>query len=428
MGEKFMKKSLYALMVILCLGLAQAALAAQPPGITTAPYTVSYSAKLTTAAGTPVTTTQSVRFSIWSDADSDPTDYMPLGTINPAAVGYTGWEETHLVTPDANGLFHVRLGTINTLPNFTLSAHLQLEVDVKASLLPATSYEVLDPDTNALIDRFPIDSSAFTINADTVDNMDAGYLPGNMPYLDGTGLLPVGVIPGGTNSDSFILDFDDTVAASPPTIALQFGNTLGKILEYDLAAGWFNFNDDVNITGNLTVTGTINGVTVGPYNQTLAYEPEYNDTIYQGDGLNNNGKLEIFYVDADGVPGNSNYNYYMWTTKKAASQDIDLVIRTKLPEGFTGFQATPVEFTYRTADGVLANNQVDVSMEDTAGNPIVLAGASGLVSAAFTTANITFGGGETFTPGQPVTIKIKLTALNAGAAYASTLKLNYIGQ
>jgi hypothetical protein len=76
----------------------------------------------------------------------------------------------------------------------------------------------------------------------------------------------------------------------------------------------------------------------------------------------------------------------------------------------------------------LADNQIDISMEDTTGTPIALTGASGLVSAAFTTAGITFGGAPTFTPGQPVTIKIKLTALNGGASYASNLKLNYIGQ
>jgi hypothetical protein len=428
------KLRLRASLLILCLGLMQTVFAAPPPGATTAPYTLSYSAKLATSTGTPVTTPQSIRFSLWSDSDSDPTDYLPAGTINPAAVGYTGWQETHAVTPDSNGLFHVRLGTLNTLPNFTASTHAFLEVDVKPLADPDTNFEVLDPDGNTsnLTDRHPLDSSAFTINADTVDNHDAGSAPGQIPILDGLGYIPITAVPGGTNADSFILDFDNT-AVVPTTIKLQFGSALAKVLEYDIAAGWFNFNDNVNVTGNLTVIGTINGVTVnattvGPYNQSLVYEPEYSDTVIQGDGTNNMGKLEVFFVDTDGIPGNNNVNYYKWTTRQATLQDMDLIMRVTLPSGFTGFQGTPIEFTYRTEDGIAGNNVINMSVEDATGTPITLTGGTGLVSAAYTTANITFGGSPVFTAGQSVTIKIKLAALAAGGAYAGKLKLNYIGR
>jgi hypothetical protein len=376
-----------------------------------------------------VTTPQSVRFSLWTNSDSVPADYLPAGTIDPLAPGFTGWQETHTVTPDSSGIFHVRLGTISTLPNFTASSEGFLEVDVKASLLPDTSYEVLDPDGNLAntTDRFPVDSSAYAINADTLDNRDAGTGPGNLVFLDAFSQLPVSTIPGGTNADAFVLDFDNTVTA-PQTIKLQFGNTLNKFLEYNQAASWFNFNDNVNITGNLTVTGTINGVTVGPYNQTLAYEPEYKDMVIQGDGTNNEGKLEILFADTDGVPGNNNFNQYRWSTTQATLQDMDLILRIKLPEGFTGFQATPIQFIYRTEDGNAANNVVDLSLEDTTGTPVALTGASSLVSASFATANITFGGAPTFTAGQTVTLKIKLSALAGGGAYVGKLSLNYIGQ
>lgn len=404
--------------------------AAPPPGATTVPYTISYSAKLTDAANAPVTTTQQIRFSIWSDADSDATDYLVGGGINPVAGGFTGWQEVHTVTPDANGLFHVRLGTISTLPNFTVATQIYLEIDVKPNAAPDTSYETLDPDGNLanLTDRFAFNSSAYAINADTVDNADTGTGPGNIPLLDAASKIPVSMIPGGTDAETFILDFDNTIAVPPGSIVLQFGNALAKFLEYDTLAGWFNFNDNVNITGNLTVTGTVNGVAVGAYNQSLSYEPQYEGAVIQPDGGANKGKLEIFFVDADGVPGNANYNYYLWTTAQPGLQDNDLVLRIKLPEGFTGFQATPIQFTYRTQDGVAGNNVVDVSVEDTTGTPVVLAGAASLVSAAWTTANITFGGAPVFTAGQSFTVKIKLSALNGGGAYASTLKINYTGQ
>jgi len=415
--------------------MAQTVIAAQPPGVTTAPYTISYSAKLTDAAGVAVTTTQSIRFSIWSDADSDATDYLVGGGINPAAGGFTGWQETHTVTPDANGLFHIQLGTINTLPNFTSAIHIFLEVDVKPVASPDTAFEVLDPDGNIanLTDRLPINSGAYAINADTVDNRDAGTAPGDIPFLDPIGQLPITTIPGGTDAETFILDFDNTVTGPAGSVVLQFGNALGKFLEYDTAAHWFNFNDNLNVTGNLTVTGTINGVTVdnttvGPYNQSIAIEPVYTGATINQDGTANQGKLENFYVDTDGVPGNDNINHYRWTTQQAALQNIDLILRVTLPSGFVSWQATPVDFTYRTQDGVPADNQVDFTMEDTAGNPVALVGAAALVNPAFTTANITFGGAPVFTAGQPITIKIKLSATNIGAAYAGKISLNYVGR
>ncbi len=432
------KHTKYLIPAIICgvnLLLMQAVYAAPPPSVTTAPYTISYSAKITDASGNPITTTQQVRFSIWNDADSNATSYLATGAINPLAPNYTGWQETYTLTPDSNGIFHVRLGSINTLPNFTAATQVYLEVDVKPNGAPDTSYQVLDPDGNTanLTDRFPFDSSAYTINADTVDNKDVGTGPNNIPSLDGTGLLPINFMPGGTNADTFVLDFDNTISGPAGSVVLQFGNALGKFLEYDTAAHWFNFNDNLNVSGNLTTTGTINGVTinsttVGPYNQSMTIEPVYPGATLNQDGTANQGKLENFYVDTDGVPGNSNINYYHWTTQQAALQNIDIIARVTLPEGFVSWQATPVNFTYRTLDGLAADNQVDMTIEDTAGNPVTLTGASGLVSPTFTTANITFGGAPVFTAGQPITIKIKLTASNIGAADAGEISLNYVGR
>lgn len=453
--------------------------AAPPPGATTAPYTVSYSARLTDAVGNPVTTTRQIRFSLWSDADVDATDYLPAGGIDPIAGGFSGWQETHNVTPDINGLFHVQLGSINTLPNFTTPTHIYLQVDVKANAAPDTAYETLDPDGNIanLTDRHPVNSVAFAINSDTVDNRDVGYAAGEIPYLDLAAHLPVATIPGGTNQDSFIIDADDTVAA-PGTIILQFGSALARVLEYDIAGGYFHFNDDVQITGGISATGNvdfslatefhmrevadeavaacttvdelvldttenkiyvctavgspgtwmaISGGGGGAYNQTKVFEAEYNDSVYVPDGTNNKGTLSLAQTDTDGVPGNANFNYYVWSTNQPVMQDLDLVIRTHIPEGFTGWQAVPVNFTYSTLNNNPLNNKLDITIEDTNGNPVALAGATGLASAAWTTTAITFAGAPVWAPGQPITIHIKMSADNTGIAHAGRLSLNYAG-
>lgn len=474
------KKIVFAIVPLLLLSLYSTGLAAQPPGVTTAPYTVSYSARLVDSTGTAVTTAHQIRFSIWSDADVDATDYLVDGSIDPIATGFTGWEEEHTVTPDSNGLFHVQLGSITTLPNFALTTDIWLQVDVKANGLAKTAYETLDPDGDAtagVTDRHYVNSQAFAINSDTLDNRDAGYTAGDVPYLDGSALLPVSTIPGGTNADSFIIDIDDSVGA-PSTIKLQFGSTLAKILEYDIANTYFNFNDDVNITGGLAVSGNVNfagstefhmrqvadestatcttldemvldtaenkiyictatgspGTWVAadtgsssPFAHEMIFEPEYNDSIYAGDGTNNLGKLEIFFTDTDGDPGNNNYNYYKWTTQQATLQDFDLIIRTNLPTNFTGWGATPVQFTYKTADANTANNKIDISIEDTAGTAVTLTGAANLASASWTTASITYGGTPTWTAGEEITIKLKLSALSAGIAYAGNITLFFNG-
>ena len=456
------------------------AIAAPPPGVTTAPYTVSYSARLTDAVGNPITTTRQIRFSLWSDSDVDPTDFLITGAIDPLAGGFSGWQETHNVTPDANGLFHLRLGSISTLPNFTIPTHIYLQVDVKANGAPDTAYETLDPDGNIanLTDRHPVNSVAFAINSDTVDNRDAGYAAGQIPYLDLSALLPVGTIPGGTNQDSFIIDFDDSVVA-PGTIALQFGSALARVLEYDIAGGFFHFNDDVRISGGLAATGnvdfslatefhmrevadeavatctTVNELVLdttenkiyvciavgspgtwtavagggggGAYSQTKVFEAEYNDSVYVPDGTNNKGTLSLSHTDTDGIPGNNNFNYYVWKSLQPAMQDMDIVIRTHIPEGFTGWQAVPVHFTYNTLNNNPLNNRLDVTIEDTNGNPVPLVGATGLAGAVWTTTAITFGGAPVWTPGQPITIRVKMSADNAGLAHAGRLRLNYAG-
>lgn len=431
-----MKKSFVKLVTaIVLMSFINPVFAAAPPGVTTVPYTVSYSARLTDAAGAAITTAQDVRFSIWTSADFVSTDLLLSGAINTGAPNYSGWTETHTVTPDSNGLFQVRLGSTTTLPNFNATADVYLQVEVAPTGSPLTSFQVLDPtgdntaDTN---DRFPLDAAAFAINADTLDNHDActtlgTCAPGQVPFLDGTGLLPIPTIPGGTNADTFILDNNND---SPGSITLQFGNTLGKFLEYNPTLSWFNFNDNVNITGNLTTTGTINGVTVnsstvGPYDHSITFDPEYGDGVVQQDTANIGGKqgtLEELQSILDKM------NYYHWTTRQGTLQDIFLVVRVNVPEGFSAWQTTPVQLTYRTGTALDTDNRLDVTMTDTAGNPVTLVGATDLTSTTFSTTNITYTGSPTFTPGQAFNVTIKLSATSAGSADAGRLQFNYNGR
>ena len=138
--------------------------------------------------------------------------------------------------------------------------------------------------------------------------------------------------------------------------------------------------------------------------------------------------METLFSDIDGIPGNQNINFYKWTTQQPTMQIMQIVLRIKVPDGFVAWQATPVNFTYKTDTALSADNKLDVIIEDTNGNPVPLTGATNLVSPTFTTANIIFGGAPVWTPGQNITVIIKTSATNIGAAYADKLNLNYNGR
>jgi len=54
-----------------------------------------------------------------------------------------------------------------------------------------------------------------------------------------------------------------TITILRPAISrFSFGDSLSKTLTYEQSSSWFEFNDDVNIEGDLTVTGLINGIDI----------------------------------------------------------------------------------------------------------------------------------------------------------------------
>ncbi len=222
-----------------------------------------YKGTLRTPSGSAVTTPVTLRFSYWNTSDYLTTDTTATGALNTGAASYLGWYEVHTVTPNANGAFSVVLGQTRQLVNLkTISAanllQLHLQVEVKNSTAPETSYEVLDVNTsNTAVDRSQILAVPLARNADLLDQRDTGTGAYDIPVLNGLGKLPVSTVPLGTNHDSFMVDAD---ASSTGSISLRFGTGLASQLQYDTVTSKFNFLSDVSIQGDLTVTGLINGV------------------------------------------------------------------------------------------------------------------------------------------------------------------------
>jgi hypothetical protein len=247
------------------LALASFAITYTAHAAITTPQRYVYNGHLLDSTGHPITTAHSIRFSFWKSADEVTTDIDNAGELNTGATTYAGWQEVDTVTPDVNGYFSVQLGAGTPLPDLTgyTAAALQslfLQVEVKVQAAADTSYEVLDVDpTDAAVDRSPIVSVPFAQNADKIDQREIGTGSGSIPLLGPGGKLPASAIPSSLEGTKLIIDSTNSATGS---VTLQFGSTLAKTLSYDTVNNLFKFNDSVQIQGNLTVLGLINGVDI----------------------------------------------------------------------------------------------------------------------------------------------------------------------
>jgi hypothetical protein len=220
---------------------------------TTVPLRHIYNGRLLNSSGNPITTSHAIRLSYWTSGDFVTGDVTGAGAINTSATTYVGWNEVHTVTPNSDGYFSLEVGSVSALPAMdSLSAStlqsLFLQVEVKAAADADTAYELLDRDTSsATIDRSPVYSVPFALNANMLDQRDVGSGSGSIPLLGAGGIFAKSMIPSALDHDIFTIDADDS--STQPT--LRFGQTLAKTLSH--YNGSFRFDDDLLIAGSLTV-------------------------------------------------------------------------------------------------------------------------------------------------------------------------------
>ena len=228
---------------------------------TTTPQRIIYNGHLLDSSGDAITTEHTIRFSYWTSTDYVAGDVTATGAINIGALEYASWNEEHTVTPNSEGYFSVELGSVTALPDFssysvTTLLNLHLQVEVKASSADDTSFELLDRNSSSdSVDRSPVRSVPFSLNANLLDRRAVGSSSGSITFLGSGGFLRE----AGTLENRFTIDADNS---SGGTLYLRFGASLGKELSYEQDNNYFNFNDDINIQGDLTITGLVNGVDI----------------------------------------------------------------------------------------------------------------------------------------------------------------------
>lgn len=265
-----------------------------------------------------------------------------------------------------------------------------------------TAFQVLDSDGGTPV--FNIDTTNERVGIGT-----------NAP--DST-LEVVGTVSGSTVRASSELTSSGTLAVEG---AAAFGSTI------KLGGVTYTFPGDAGANGQTLTTdgaGTLTweASTVGVGSGGVVFlSPEYPHAVYTGSGTNYIGQLSYAY-DAT-----NKENYYHWTSSKAELQEYWIVVRVRVPDNFSTWDANlPVQFRYRTTDASNAVNAASLRMLDTAGAKVTLTGGESLAAASWTTATVTGPqAAGTYTKGGYITLFVKLSTTSAGSADAGYINLNW---
>lgn len=250
------RASAMILLVSLTLGLAPVVARAEHE----TPRSLLYTSIMRNSLGAPITADLVMRFSLWSSTDFVTSD-RDGSDINASAPNYSGWSEVQNITPTATGLVYAYVGAVNTLPDLDFDVHKFLQVEVKGALQSDADYQLVDisgSDGTDTTDRRPLFNFAYAQNARLLDGHAPGTSSGSVLLLAPGGVVADAQMGSGTNADSFTIDAD---GSGDPT--LTFGASITPAtLTFSQAHDRFEFSTSVYIDGDLTVTGTINGMSV----------------------------------------------------------------------------------------------------------------------------------------------------------------------
>ncbi|MDD4351926.1 MAG: hypothetical protein PHU71_03005 [Candidatus Gracilibacteria bacterium] len=227
--------------------------------------------------------------------------------------------------------------------------------------------------------------------------------------LDLNGALDVSGTINGVTLSTTALDFQGnaTIGTNDDTLALE-------------SSAW-----------DIAADGTTSGLTVpwadiATRSNKIQLVPEIAGAVYRADGGDNVGELTADYDAA------ARHNYYKWTSAEAGLQDYDVTIAVMVPSDFTAWDGSaPIKVAYKTTTTGVADNQIDVTMVDTAGVAATLgATAANMVSAeadTWTSADVTITDG-TWTAGSYAYLTLKPQAKSSNAAYIGEITLTYTGK
>ena len=383
-----------------------------------------------------------IAYSVSQDAFTFDKGINVTGTVTGSTLAATDLAGCTNVTSDANGqlicddLTGLDARYVNVAGD-TMTGALQVNSTIGATGNISTDSDVL-ADGNITIDAD--DSGSPTLNFGTTETLQFnGTTFVFSDDLNVTGNLDVD---GTTNLDG---------ATTINNTLDVLGNTTLNTLT---ATGAVDFDTTLNVDGNTTIGGdasvagtlsgnalvvdtgsvTINGVTYnvtgtqggantvlvndGSGNLTwqssaisngsgsfMSLHPEYPNVAYEADGTSNVGRLRTTI--------SSNEHLYTWSTTRVTPQDYDVVVRVQVPENFASWSNIEVRHNNSGVATVQAD-LIDTADVTQAGTPTVGAGT------------ITITPTGTYTAGEYMTVRVKMTATSAGDAQLGYINLNWV--
>jgi hypothetical protein len=409
--------------------LASCSLSSSPAfAAQTVPYKINYQGRLTNSSGT---------------AMADGSYNMTFRLYSAASGGTATWTEvrdtTNRVTV-TGGQFAVQLGSVTALsPSMFTSQPLYLEVELPTPATATCSTAGCASWTEgAMTPRQSLASSAYAMNADTVDGIDGSSLArtdvsntfgfGTTNTFNGTVAL------GLTNSASkFVISDSSSVAlftADTVSTIIKIGTTSSATLaNVRLLTTSAEFNGTVRV-GNATDGVDIsaaNGVLLnGTARRTRSIQlmPEYaNSVLDPGSGSSNTGSM------TSKLDLTNRRTYYKWTTTQAGVQTYDVVIQVPIPNDFSAWASTtPINvdaYTSNTGTGPIL-----IEARDTSGSLVTGINFTAITPTVANTWQAQSAGtiSGTFTPGGYMTLRIRMYTAPGGDTRISNIKMDYLSK
>lgn len=394
------------------------------------PQEILYEGRVLNTSGNPEQNQLSIRFSLWNEGDFLPTDREENFGINSAAEHFSGWQETHEITPQEQGFFTASLGSLTPLPEMNADTISFLQIEIKKNSEPDTAYQLLDPTGDN--------------GADTHDRKRIGSVPYALSSQKASE----------STASTFLIDPRDTAANGE--IRLQFGKTLEKHLLYSIAEETFILNDHLHIAGNLTLEGTVNGYDMNlfvdkntaqtlenkdidaekntihnlkkeyflPQEKSIFLVPDYPQVSIVPDGTENHVSIYRGTDETENTP------YYALSSKSETLQDMNFSIDFQLPDDFRSFQSTPFQILFQTEEEGVLNNFLRFQVFDKSHQEIPLQNTDTLTShpaASWESKNILFDGNPEFHAGDHITLILTPSSRLQKRISLGKISINYVG-
>ncbi len=171
-------------------------------------------------------------------------------------------------------------------------------------------------------------------------------------------------------------------------------------------------------TGQLTKSGSARN------SKKIALNAEYTGSVLDaGSGSNNSGTM------TSSVDLTNRMNYYKWTTTQGSNQSYDVVVQVPIPNDFDGWDgSTPLSISTYTSN--TSNGTITLEARDSTGTVrcnfvSVTPGSTGTWNTNSSACTLSSG---TYTPGDYLTLRVRMQSPNGGDVRIGNINLNYLSK